>query len=120
MDVLRGVIMIIMAVDHVMGQFGKHSSMEVKNSLMFLGYSNATKQWSRLLTHLCAPGFQLLAGMGLAISVARARQQGRAEWKISLDLLLRGVILILAELPHLQVPLFLHGSFLHRGMYALF
>jgi uncharacterized membrane protein len=72
---------------------------------MFSGYSNSSEQWSRLITHLCAPGFQLLAGMGLALSVARSQQSGKADWKISLDLVTRGVVLILAEFV-LMYPIF--------------
>ncbi|MBL8824467.1 MAG: DUF1624 domain-containing protein [Planctomycetia bacterium] len=98
-DVLRGVIMIIMALDHVIGAIAVHPAPEISlpGSFYFKGYTSDAQQWSRLLTHLCAPGFQLLAGMGLAISVVRATKAGTSQGKITLDLLIRGVVLILAD-----------------------
>jgi len=110
-DVLRGVIMIIMALDHVIGAMAIHPETEVSfKNAMFNGYISGIQQWSRLLTHLCAPGFQLLAGMGLAMSVARAQQVGTSEGKITSDLLTRGQVLILADfllmLPVFRLPLF--------------
>lgn len=110
-DVLRGVIMIIMALDHVIGAVSLSHDTEVSfTNVMFRGYDGTAQQWSRLLTHLCAPGFQLLAGMGLAISVARAQIAGTSEGKITSDLLNRAFVLILADfmlmLPVFNVPLF--------------
>lgn len=110
-DVLRGLIMIIMALDHVIGALAIHPATEVSfSNNMFPGYINGVQQWSRLLTHLCAPGFQLLAGMGLAMSVARAQQAGTTSSKITSDLLNRGQVLILADLllmlPVFRLPMF--------------
>lgn len=110
-DVLRGVIMIIMALDHVIGavSLGHDTEVSFVNE-MFRGYASIAQQCSRLLTHLCAPGFQLLAGMGLAISVARAQQNGTSEGKITSDLLNRAWVLLLADfllmLPVFKAPLF--------------
>lgn len=99
-DVLRGVIMIIMAIDHTIGSFADPHAPEIAlgASFVFPGYSSITSQWSRLITHLCAPGFQLLAGMGLALSVARSSEQGVSQWAITRDLATRGIVLILMDL----------------------
>ncbi|HQR07367.1 MAG TPA: heparan-alpha-glucosaminide N-acetyltransferase domain-containing protein [Gemmatales bacterium] len=99
-DVLRGLIMIIMAIDHTIGNFGDPHPGEIALDAPFTfpGYTSLTSQWSRLITHLCAPGFQLLAGMGLALSVTRSRQQGVSEWLITRDLLVRGTVLILMDI----------------------
>lgn len=110
-DVLRGLIMIIMALDHVIGGLSVHPETEASlTNNMFPGYISEAQRWSRLLTHLCAPGFQLLAGMGLAISVARALKNNTSQFKISFDLITRGVVLILADfllmLPVFKLPLF--------------
>lgn len=106
-DVLRGVIMIIMALDHVIGELGVHPASEwsIEGMLAFRGYTSPAQQWSRLMTHLCAPGFQLLAGMGLALSVARSQLAGKAEWRISVDLLIRGLVLIILDFT-IMVPIF--------------
>ncbi len=110
-DVLRGIIMIIMALDHVIGALAIHPATEVSfANNMFPGYISGIQQWSRLLTHLCAPGFQLLAGIGLAMSVARAQQAGTTSGKITSDLLNRAQVLILADLllmlPVFRLPMF--------------
>lgn len=98
-DVLRGVIMIIMALDHTIANFGDSHPIEVAiGAFTFPGYSSLASQWSRLVTHVCAPGFQLLAGMGLALSVARSQQHGVSEGLITRDLLIRGAVLILLDL----------------------
>lgn len=100
-DVLRGLIMIIMAIDHTIGSFGDPHPPEITLAAPFAfpGYTNGlVSQWSRLITHLCAPGFQLLAGMGLALSVARAQEQGVSQWSITRDLFARGSVLILIDL----------------------
>jgi uncharacterized membrane protein len=130
-DVLRGVIMIIMALDHVIGGVSFQHDMEISFSNgMFKGYTSIAQEptrpnqprvdltnfnadaqrWSRMATHICAPGFQLLAGMGLAISVARAKKNGVSGEKITSDLLTRGIVLIFADmilmLPVFKQPLF--------------
>jgi uncharacterized membrane protein len=103
-DTLRGLIMIIMAIDHAIGAFADGHPPEInlpgtKESIItsFPGYSSETSQWSRLITHVCAPGFQLLAGMGMALSVVRSRQRGVSEYLITKDLLIRGLVLILMD-----------------------
>lgn len=124
-DVLRGIIMIIMALDHVIGAVSFEHDMEVSfanktfsgyyssaqdPSMDLTGYNADVQRWSRMTTHLCAPGFQLLAGMGLAISVARAKKNGASGEKITSDLLTRGIVLIFADiilmLPVFKLPVF--------------
>ncbi|HQR42192.1 MAG TPA: heparan-alpha-glucosaminide N-acetyltransferase domain-containing protein [Gemmatales bacterium] len=124
-DVLRGVIMIIMALDHVIGAvsfehdaevsfvnktFAGYTSAAQRPDVKLDGYNSDVQRWSRMATHLCAPGFQLLAGMGLAISVARAKKNGVSGEKITSDLLTRGIVLIFADmilmLPVFKLPVF--------------
>src|SRR5437764_15036072 len=58
-DVVRGVIMIIMALDHTRDFFGAASAnptdMATTTAALFL---------TRWITHFCAPVFFLLSGMG--------------------------------------------------------
>jgi len=106
-DVLRGLIMVIMAIDHSLGAWSETKNYAPEVALpisgpgpmapMYTEYPDPWTQFSRVITHVCAPGFQLLAGLGLAISVARARRQGMSELKISGDMALRGFILILCD-----------------------
>lgn len=99
-DVARGFIMILMAIDHAVSPWVRNYHNPeivlpgVPDFLAFHGYPDGWRQLTRLLTHVCAPGFQLLAGMGLAISVFRARAGQKPEWRISADMALRGLVLI--------------------------
>ena len=109
-DTLRGLIMVIMAIDHALGAWavGKDYFPEIAlpasevrqfppSWKQYTDYKGPGTEFSRLATHVCAPGFQLLAGLGLAISVARSRRQGMSELKITGDMVLRGVVLILCD-----------------------
>ena len=62
-DMLRGFVMILMALDHVRYFF----SMASFNPL---DISQTSFPWfmTRWITHLCAPSFVLLAGMGIGLS----------------------------------------------------
>lgn len=97
-DVARGLIMIVMAIDHAFGPWvaDYHLPEIVLPGLpfTFAGYPDAAKHFSRVLTHICAPGFQFLAGLGMAISICRATAAGAPQWRLSLDMLLRGLVLI--------------------------
>jgi uncharacterized membrane protein len=105
-DVLRGLIMVIMAIDHSLGAWSITKNYLPEAGLPFAGpgptnpytvYADPATEFSRVITHVCAPGFQLLAGLGLAISVARSRKQGVSELRITGDMILRGIILILCD-----------------------
>jgi uncharacterized membrane protein len=80
-DLLRGLLMMIMAMDHLAialhtWQHGTNKSME--------GDGTVVREWNksvgyvvRTLTHLCAPGFTLLLGMGVVYLV---RSRTRLGW----------------------------------------
>jgi uncharacterized membrane protein len=99
-DVARGIIMIVMAIDHAVGPWVvNYHNPEivlpgVPDFIAFSQYPDGWRHLTRLLTHVCAPGFQLLAGMGLAISVFRARSAHTSQWRISTDMAIRGLVLI--------------------------
>jgi uncharacterized membrane protein len=91
--------MVIMALDHVsffwnQGRAGPEVALK---GFPLTQYPNGWQQLTREITHLCAPGFQLLAGLGLAISVYRRERSGGRPWSISLDMLLRGAVLFFCE-----------------------
>lgn len=102
LDVARGIIMIIMALDHASVGWNEGRVRFGLEGLVVGGtpsidYGPWTQQITREITHICAPGFQLLAGMGLAISVFRRRQRGLSEWAISGDMVLRGFVLCFCD-----------------------
>ena len=87
-DVVRGVIMIIMALDHTRDFFGipgqNPTNLATASAALFL---------TRWVTHFCAPVFFLLTGTGAYLSL---RRKSRAE--LSRFLFTRGLWLILLEL----------------------
>ncbi len=86
-DVVRGVIMILMALDHTRDFFG-HPTDNPTN----LATATAALFFTRWITHFCAPGFFLLTGTGSWL--ARRRKTTR---ELSLFLFTRGLWLIFLE-----------------------
>jgi uncharacterized membrane protein len=97
-DALRGLIMIFMALDHanlLIAQ--KHSSGEYWGGA-FPVYYDGLAFVTRFVTHLCAPGFFFLMGVGMTL-LARARQrQGWGRWAIVRHFLLRGALFMALQL----------------------
>jgi uncharacterized membrane protein len=88
-DVLRGLIMIVMALDHTRDFFS--NATVLANDPV---HSYPILFFTRWITHLCAPGFVALAGT----SVYLQRQRGRTKEQTAKRLLSRGVWLIFLEL----------------------
>ncbi len=85
-DLLRGLVMVLMALDHTRDFFGESgmNPRDVAESALFL---------TRWITHFCAPIFILLAGVSAYLYGAR----GRSTAEISRFLFTRGFWLILLE-----------------------
>jgi uncharacterized membrane protein len=86
-DVVRGVIMIIMALDHTRDFFGipgqNPTNLATASGALFL---------TRWVTNICAPGFFLLTGVGASLALRR-----RSTGALSRYLLTRGIWLIVLE-----------------------
>jgi uncharacterized membrane protein len=87
-DILRGFLMLLMAVDHVRDYFS-NVTIEPEDPLHSWPALFAT----RWMTHLCAPGFILLAGAGIYLQ--RRRKSAATLTQL---LILRGVWLIFVEI----------------------
>jgi uncharacterized membrane protein len=87
-DVLRGLIMILMALDHTRDFFGipgqNPTDLTTASTALFL---------TRWITHFCAPVFFLLTGTGSYLSLRR-----RSPGELSGFLLTRGLWLIFLDL----------------------
>jgi uncharacterized membrane protein len=88
-DVLRGIVMVIMALDHVRDFF--HASAQTANPLD-LHTTTPLLFFTRWLTHFCAPTFVFLSGVSSSIS---SRKKSRHE--ASLFLIKRGLWLLLVD-----------------------
>ncbi len=87
-DVVRGIIMILMALDHVRDFFGDASASPTN-----LATASAGLFMTRWITHFCAPVFFLLTGTGAFLALRR-----RTVSELSTFLVTRGLWLIFAEL----------------------
>jgi uncharacterized membrane protein len=88
-DLLRGIVMIIMALDHARDYFHYDAFMYNPTDLL---KTNVPLFFTRWITHYCAPVFVFLAGISAYLyGVKKTRKD------LSFFLLTRGVWLILAE-----------------------
>ncbi len=87
-DFLRGVVMIIMALDHTRDFFGTFGANPTD-----LSTTTVPLFFTRWITHICAPVFFLLTGTGAGL--ARA---SRSTTDLSRYLIMRGLLLIVLEL----------------------
>jgi uncharacterized membrane protein len=88
-DVLRGAVMIIMALDHVRDYFHYTASTDSPTNLLT---TTPLLFFTRWITHFCAPAFVFLAGIS-----AYLMGQKKTIRELSSFLLKRGIWLILIE-----------------------
>ncbi|HTF29982.1 MAG TPA: heparan-alpha-glucosaminide N-acetyltransferase domain-containing protein [Flavitalea sp.] len=89
-DLLKGLVMVIMALDHVRDYF--HCDAYLFNPLDPIK-SNLPVFFTRWSTHFCAPTFCFLAGLSAYLS---GRRKPKAD--LSMFLVKRGIWLVLLEL----------------------
>ncbi len=96
LDVIRGVVIVLMAIDH--------ASMFIANQHFgeFWGvplpdYGDGFSLLTRVISHLCAPGFFLLMGAGMLLFAESRRARGWSEARITRHFLVRGSVLVALE-----------------------
>ena len=87
-DMLRGLVMVIMALDHV-----RDMVTSPQAELLDFGETDPSLFFTRWLTHLCAPTFMLLAGTSAFLYGSK----GHSKPDLSRFLVTRGAWLVLAE-----------------------
>ncbi len=98
-DWLRGIVMILMALDHASWYFNANRIFADSILLYEPGVQFAADQFlTRWITHICAPTFIFLAGTSIAISNFQQRQQGISNAVIDRELLFRGAFIALIDL----------------------
>jgi uncharacterized membrane protein len=85
-DITRGLVMVLMALDHTRDFFGDHSI-----DALDVAHTSVPLFFVRWLTHLCAPTFVFLAGISVAL--ARSKQSGLPLSQLAL----RGLWLVVLE-----------------------
>jgi uncharacterized membrane protein len=88
-DILRGAVMIIMALDHVRDYFHETASIDSPTNLVT---TTAFLFFTRWITHFCAPTFVFLAGISAYLSGQR-----KTKKELSVFLIKRGLWLIFIE-----------------------
>jgi uncharacterized membrane protein len=91
-DIVRGAVMVLMALDHVRDFFGA-PGLNPTN----LATTTAALFFTRWITHFCAPVFFLLTGTGAYLSLRR-----KSKRELSRFLFTRGLWLIFLELGPLR------------------
>ncbi|HEX3596674.1 MAG TPA: heparan-alpha-glucosaminide N-acetyltransferase domain-containing protein, partial [Polyangiaceae bacterium] len=118
-DVMRGLVIALMAVDHSSGEFNAGRVVADSAFLFKLGAPLPPGQFfTRWITHLCAPTFVFLAGTSLAISIPRRIRSGESALGIDRHLLTRGLVIVGFEV----VPSYFWmdpGKYLFQVLYAI-
>lgn len=96
-DFTRGLVMVLMAWDHVTGFWNRlHGGLEgilpMRNPAL-----DTVSFLSRFITHWCAPTFVFLAGTSLALSTVKRLKRGESQRDVTIHILTRGLILIALE-----------------------
>ena len=103
-DLMRGIVMIIMALDHVRDLIHVNAitqsptNMETTTPILF---------FTRIITHLCAPVFVFLAGTSAYISLMKANDVKKTRK----FLLTRGIYLVILEFTVFNLILFFDPGF---------
>src|SRR5438309_8346703 len=94
-DVLRGLVMLIMAIDHVRdfmhAGHPEPTDLAITTPILF---------FTRFITHFCAPTFVFLSGISAYLAGTR-----RTKNELSLFLIKRGIWLIIIELTFITLAI---------------
>ncbi len=93
MDAARGLIMILMAVDHSMSLVA-HINFSEFWAAPVPAYGSLLAFFTRFVTHTCAPGFSMLMGAGMVFFASSRRASGWNEGRIIRQYWLRAFILV--------------------------
>jgi uncharacterized membrane protein len=93
-DLLRGFIILLMALDHASAMIGRQHFSEFWG-VPFKGYPDLGWWLTRFVSHLCAPGFFFLMGMSIFLFAQKRLQSGWTIGRIHRYFLKRGGIILL-------------------------
>lgn len=93
-DALRGLIMMIMAIDHASAFIARQHASEFWAGAMS-AYTSAFPFLTRWVTHVCAPGFFFLMGAGIYWYAAAHREAGGSDAAAVRRMVTRGLAILL-------------------------
>ncbi len=96
-DFARGIVMAIMAWDHVSGFW--HELHHGGEGILGRAppFTNLVWFLERFVSHVCAPTFIFLAGTVLALSAAKRLARGESQASVTLHMIKRGLVLLVLE-----------------------
>ncbi len=109
LDGLRGLIMAIMAIDHASAFVAAQHFSEFWGLPLPDYYGDPLSLLTRVVSHLCAPGFFFLMGVSMQLFAVSRRAKGMDESTLARHFVKRGVLLIVVEL-FITNPAFILGS----------
>ncbi len=127
LDWMRGLVMILMAIDHASQTW--NAGRVSADSAYLLDLATGQPAWipgteldlaqflTRWITHLCAPTFLFLSGTSLAMSLERRRAQGASEISLDRHLFIRA--LVIAGFEGLLTLLAGQGVLILQVLYAI-
>ena len=116
-DWLRGIVMILMALDHASAFFNQGRVANDSIVTHEAGSSFVVEQFfTRWITHLSAPTFVFLTGTAMALSIMQRREKGMHSKAIDRDLLIRGAFIALLDI---VVFSFMGGKLYLQVLYAI-
>jgi uncharacterized membrane protein len=98
LDALRGLIMIVMALDHANAFVARRHSPGEFWAGAIPQYASALDFLVRLVTHLCAPGFFLLMAVGMTLFATSRRAAGWSYGRLLRHFATRGALLVVINL----------------------
>jgi uncharacterized membrane protein len=111
LDALRGLLIVLMAIDHASFFIDKVHRGEYWG-MPLETYTNAVDFLTRFVTHFCAPGFFFLMGIGMVLLAESRYRAGWSRGKVLRHFALRGVILIVLQFL-LEDPAWLVGNLIN-------
>ena len=110
-DILKGLVMVIMALDHTRDYFHYESFLFSPEDPT---QSNLPIFFTRWITHFCAPAFSLLAGMSAYMVSKR-----KTKKELSRFLIKRGLWLVFIELTIVNFAWYFDISFSSPGLFVI-
>ncbi|KAL8715206.1 MAG: hypothetical protein Q9220_001164 [cf. Caloplaca sp. 1 TL-2023] len=96
-DLLRGLLMVLQAIDHCsvsQGAWRHGMALEPEQDGTIVNEWNDPVPWTaRMLTHLCAPGFMFLLGMGIVYFGNSRSKLGWSAWQMTKHFAIRAFVL---------------------------